>query len=137
MAAPTLLDPEGAGRLPADIELATGLGKTSLIALWALAPSRALARKSSVVPRRLAYVVDRRVVVDQASEFAEQVRERLEQAIPSGSREGDRRLDDRRGPGARPRDTHWPCRTPRRSTWIDALTAKRYGGGSSASASSE
>lgn len=80
MAAPTLLDPEGAGRLPADIELATGLGKTSLIALWVLAPSRALARKSSVVPRRLAYVVDRRVVVDQASEFAEQVRERLEQA---------------------------------------------------------
>lgn len=69
-----------AGRFPTDIELATGLGKTSIIALWVLALGRALARKSSVVPRRLAYVVDRRVVVDQASEFAEQVRERLEQA---------------------------------------------------------
>lgn len=69
-----------AGRFPADIELATGLGKTSIIALWVLALGRALARNSKLVPRRLAYVVDRRVVVDQASEFAEQVRERLKQA---------------------------------------------------------
>jgi len=72
-----------AGRFPTDIELATGLGKTSIIALWILALGRALARESTAstaVPRRLAYVVDRRVVVDQASEFAEQVRERLEQA---------------------------------------------------------
>jgi CRISPR-associated endonuclease/helicase Cas3 len=69
-----------AGRFPTDIELATGLGKTSIIALWVLALGSALARKSNAVPRRLAYVVDRRVVVDQASEFADQVRERLEQA---------------------------------------------------------
>lgn len=69
-----------AGRFPTDIELATGLGKTSIIALWVLALGCALARKSTTVPRRLAYVVDRRVVVDQASEFAEKVRERLEQA---------------------------------------------------------
>ena len=69
-----------AGRFPTDIELATGLGKTSIIALWVLALRRALVHNSKLVPRRLAYVVDRRVVVDQASEFAEQVRERLEQA---------------------------------------------------------
>jgi CRISPR-associated endonuclease/helicase Cas3 len=69
-----------AGRFPTDVELATGLGKTSIIALWILALGRALARKPSVVPRRLAYVVDRRVVVDQASDFAEQVRGRLEDA---------------------------------------------------------
>lgn len=69
-----------AGRFPTDIELGTGLGKTSIIALWVLALGRALARGLKLVPRRLAYVVDRRVVVDQASEFAEQVRERLEQA---------------------------------------------------------
>src|SRR5690606_8000829 len=69
-----------AGTFPTDIELATGLGKTSIIVLWVLALGRALARGSYSVPRRLAYVVDRRVVVDQASEFAEQVRERLEQA---------------------------------------------------------
>jgi CRISPR-associated endonuclease/helicase Cas3 len=69
-----------AGRFPTGIELATGIGKTSIIALWVLALGRGLARKSFVVPRRLAYVVDRRVVVDQASEFAEEVRERLEHA---------------------------------------------------------
>ena len=68
------------GRFPTDIELATGLGKTSIIALWVLALGRALARNSNAVPRRIAYVVDRRVVVDQASEFAENVRERLEEA---------------------------------------------------------
>jgi CRISPR-associated endonuclease/helicase Cas3 len=69
-----------AGRFPTDVELATGLGKTSIIALWVLAVGRSLALRSTVVPRRLAYVVDRRVVVDQASEFAEQVRESLEVA---------------------------------------------------------
>lgn len=73
------------GRFPTDIELATGLGKTSIIALWVLALGRALGRASPIVPRRLAYVVDRRVVVDQASEFAEQVRERLEQAASAPS----------------------------------------------------
>ena len=69
-----------AGRFPTDIELATGLGKTSIVALWVLALDRAAERSLSLVPRRLAYVVDRRVVVDQASEFAEQVRERLDRA---------------------------------------------------------
>jgi CRISPR-associated endonuclease/helicase Cas3 len=69
-----------AGRFPTDIELATGLGKTSIIALWVLALGHALGRTLCPIPRRLAYVVDRRVVVDQASEFAEQVRARLEQA---------------------------------------------------------
>jgi CRISPR-associated endonuclease/helicase Cas3 len=69
-----------AGSFPTDIELATGLGKTSIIALWVLALGRALARRPYAVPCRLAYVVDRRVVVDQASKFAEQVCERLEQA---------------------------------------------------------
>lgn len=69
-----------AGRFPTDVELATGLGKTSIIALWVLALGRALARSSQIVPRRLAYIVDRRVVVDQASEFAEHVCKRLEQA---------------------------------------------------------
>ena len=73
------------GRFPTDIELATGLGKTSIIALWVLALGHALGRSPCAVPRRLAYVVDRRVVVDQASEFAENIRDRLETATSDAS----------------------------------------------------
>lgn len=69
-----------AGRFPTDIELATGLGKTSIIALWVLALAHALGRSPCPVPRRLAYVVDRRVVVDQASEFADEICARLDAA---------------------------------------------------------
>jgi CRISPR-associated endonuclease/helicase Cas3 len=75
-----------AGRFPTDIELATGLGKTSIIALWVLALGHALERTPCVVPRRLAYVVDRRVVVDQASDFAEAICTRLNEAAKEPNR---------------------------------------------------
>ena len=74
-----------AGKFPSDIGLATGLGKTSIIALWALALGRAILHPPCRVPRRLAYIVDRRVVVDQASEFAEEVRTRMENAADDPS----------------------------------------------------
>lgn len=74
-----------AGKFPSDIELATGLGKTSIIALWALALGQAKIDPPCRVPRRLAYIVDRRVVVDQASEFAEEVRTRMEKAADDPS----------------------------------------------------
>ncbi|MCC6877540.1 MAG: type I-U CRISPR-associated helicase/endonuclease Cas3 [Sandaracinaceae bacterium] len=74
-----------AGRFPTDVELATGLGKTSVIALWILALARSLERSPGRVPRRLAYVVDRRVVVDQASDFAERIRTRLDAAALDAS----------------------------------------------------
>lgn len=57
---------------PKTCDLPTGLGKTSVIALWLLA----LVRNSSL-PRRLVYVVNRRTVVDQATAEAERLRERL------------------------------------------------------------
>jgi CRISPR-associated endonuclease/helicase Cas3 len=74
-----------AGRFASDIELATGLGKTSIIALWVLALARVIGSSPCPVPRRLAYIVDRRVVVDQASEFAEEIRTRLERAADNPS----------------------------------------------------
>jgi CRISPR-associated endonuclease/helicase Cas3 len=55
-----------AGNPPSAVDLPTGLGKTSVIAIWLLA--RAAGAK---VPLRLAYVVDRRAVVDQASAVAD------------------------------------------------------------------
>jgi len=57
------------GDLPQVLDLPTGLGKTSVMAIWLVA--RAL---GAPVPRRLVYVVDRRAVVDQATGVAEQLR---------------------------------------------------------------
>ena len=59
------------GDLPSALDLPTGLGKTSVMAIWYLA-RQAGAR----VPRRLVYVVDRRAVVDQATEVADRIKER-------------------------------------------------------------
>lgn len=57
------------GDVPPALDLPTGLGKTSVMAIW-LAAKIAGTR----LPTRLVYVVDRRVVVDQATEEAEMLR---------------------------------------------------------------
>ncbi len=54
------------GNLPGSLDLPTGLGKTAVLPLWYLA-----FKQGAPVPRRLVYVVDRRAVVDQATEMAE------------------------------------------------------------------
>src|ERR1700742_49177 len=51
----------------------TGLGKTSVIHIWLLALDDARKR----VPRRLVYVVNRRTVVDQSTDEARKLRDRL------------------------------------------------------------
>ena len=63
---------------PTQLTLPTGTGKTSLIPIWIIA----LAWQSSLgnglkLPRRLVLVVNRRVVVDQASQEAQDMAERL------------------------------------------------------------
>ena len=62
------------GELPAMVDVPTGLGKTAVMALWLIARGR-----GRPLPRRLVYVVDRRAVVDQATDFAERLRDRLAQ----------------------------------------------------------
>jgi CRISPR-associated endonuclease/helicase Cas3 len=57
------------GSIPDALDIPTGLGKTSVIAIWTAA--RAAGAK---VPRRLVYVVDRRAVVDQATDEAERIK---------------------------------------------------------------
>ena len=59
--------------IPAYCDLPTGLGKTSVIPIWLLALKAAPSR----IPRRLAYVVNRRTVVDQASAEARKLRDKL------------------------------------------------------------
>ena len=55
--------------LPRIVDVPTGLGKTSVMALWLIALA-----EGARLPRRLVYVVDRRAVVDQATRFAERLR---------------------------------------------------------------
>lgn len=57
------------GELVSSLDIPTGLGKTAVMAVWLVA--RAL---GAALPRRLVYVVDRRAVVDQATEIAEALR---------------------------------------------------------------
>ena len=60
------------GNLPKVVDVPTGLGKTSVMALWLIAFA-----EGTNLPRRLVYVVDRRAVVDQATRFAERLRRNM------------------------------------------------------------
>jgi CRISPR-associated endonuclease/helicase Cas3 len=62
-----------AGDFPDSCNLPTGLGKTSVVAIWLLA----LAAHPDKLPRRLVYVVNRRTVVDQTTTEVENIRKRL------------------------------------------------------------
>lgn len=67
-----LLEQLRRNEIPPALAIPTGLGKTSVMTLWLIA--RGL---GAALPRRLVYVVDRRVVVDQASREAEALRDKL------------------------------------------------------------
>lgn len=63
---------------PKACDIPTGLGKTSIIAIWLLGlANRTHAGTVADYPRRLVYVVNRRTVVDQATREAGQMREAL------------------------------------------------------------
>ena len=59
-------------RIPEALDISTGLGKTAAIVLWLGALTAGVK-----LPRRLVYVVDRRTVVDQASDEADMLASRL------------------------------------------------------------
>jgi len=61
--------------IPACCNLPTGLGKTSIVAIWLIA----LANHPQRMPRRLVYVVNRRTVVDQTTKEVEEYRRVLQQ----------------------------------------------------------
>jgi CRISPR-associated endonuclease/helicase Cas3 len=64
-----------ANRPPESCDIPTGLGKTSVIAIWLLARA-----EGAKVPRRLVYVVNRRTVVDQTTDEVQRIRDHLEEA---------------------------------------------------------
>ncbi len=64
---------------PDSVALPTGAGKTSILKIWLLAFGWGLLNgKAGAVPRRLAWVVNRRVVVDQATREAESMADILQ-----------------------------------------------------------
>lgn len=66
------------GAIPSECDVPTGLGKTSTIAIWLLALAQSLMAQQATrkIPRRLVYVVDRRVIVDQSFVTVERVVDR-------------------------------------------------------------
>lgn len=58
------------GNIPSTANIPTGLGKTSVVAIWLIA----LALHPNKMPRRLVYVVNRRTVVDQTTTEVENLR---------------------------------------------------------------
>jgi CRISPR-associated endonuclease/helicase Cas3 len=71
------------GNIPESANLPTGLGKTSIVAIWLCALSLA-PRK---IPRRLVYVVNRRTVVDQTTTEAGRLRDALNKPALAGVRD--------------------------------------------------
>lgn len=66
--------------VPPALDIPTGLGKTSVIVIWLLALAWQSRNNNVRLPRRLAYVVNRRTVVDQATDIAEALRSSLKSA---------------------------------------------------------
>ena len=60
---------------PSVVDLPTGTGKTALLDIAVFA----LAAKPTEAPRRIVFVIDRRIVVDQVCERAEKIQERLQE----------------------------------------------------------
>src|SRR6266568_8623164 len=75
------------GMIERSLDIPTGLGKTAVMAIWLIARA-----KGAALPRRLVYVVDRRAVVDQATDVAKKLRDsidctpELKQALGLGTR---------------------------------------------------
>ena len=61
------------GGVPSAADIPTGVGKTSVVAVWLAA----LLTHPGKVPRRLVYVVNRRTVVDQTTAEVVRIRQRL------------------------------------------------------------
>ncbi len=63
--------------VPRVCDIPTGLGKTSIIPIWLIGLARQADDGHITLPRRLVYIVNRRTVVDQATNVVMSIRERL------------------------------------------------------------
>ena len=65
-----------AGDIPSVCAIPTGLGKTMVIPIWLIALKHQQAAGQGTLPRRLVYIINRRTVVDQATEVVEQIQKK-------------------------------------------------------------
>jgi CRISPR-associated endonuclease/helicase Cas3 len=78
------------GDIPPALDIPTGLGKTSVIAIWLAARALADEDARKALPRRLVYVVDRRGSVGTDARFGRGIRGWLrrdgppEESVPAG-----------------------------------------------------
>lgn len=63
--------------VPGVCDIPTGLGKTSILVVWLLALAHQAEVGAVRLPRRLVYIVNRRTVVDQATDVVQRLRRRL------------------------------------------------------------
>lgn len=77
------------GGPPSLVDLPTGAGKTDLIVIWLIALARyGLNRKQAKpIPRRLVWVVNRRVLVQQVHDLVRELRRALDESESSKTRE--------------------------------------------------
>ena len=119
---------------PEVIELPTGTGKTAVLdtALYALAV------RPEVFPRRIVFVIDRRIVVDQVYERAKRIRDRISQASdgilaelksrlngPDGLTGADQPLGVAALRGGIPIDGEWARRPDQ--PWVIVSTVDQFG----------
>lgn len=115
---------------PSVVDLPTGTGKTALldIAVFALAADRAKAS------RRIVFVIDRRIVVDQVCERAEQIRRRIQEGDTGVLRSVKRHLREVGGGnplgvaalrGGIPIDREWTHRPDQ--PWVLVSTVDQFG----------
>lgn len=69
------------GDFPDACDVPTGLGKTHVMTIWLIALAWWLKQPVRKLPLRLVYVVDRRVIVDQATDEAEKLLTKLNAAL--------------------------------------------------------
>ena len=116
---------------PTVIDLPTGAGKTAVLDTAVFA----LAARPTVFPRRIVFVIDRRIVVDQVCQRAEQVRDRIasgETPILRKVRERLLGLSDTESPldvaalrGGIPLDHEWTHHPDQ--PWVMVSTVDQFG----------
>ena len=94
------------GKIPTVLDIPTGLGKTSIIFIWLIALYGSLLTDTKIrIPSRLVYIVDRRVIVDQASDEVKKLQAKVKDVM--GDKIKDLSVSTLRGGGGMADSRDW------------------------------